>query len=1280
MPNKQTVEELAIAISMESDSFKKEMATINNIIKSSEKEFKSISKTVENFEKTFTGLDTKIEKTSKQIDLYNKKLDKQQEQYRKNEKALEDNTKKLEESKTKLKEIEDTQGKNSKAWEEQSKIVEKNSDLVYKNSQKLIRLSADIKSTEGSIEKLSKELKESESAFEGLENKTKSLEEKLADISRESDLTQSEFEKLGTELKSIGDYFNKVGNEMNKLSSQIISGNQKIDAYEQEINKLSATLEKNKQDHGALANEIEKTQQELNQSKNTYDETSQEVIKLKQKLLGLKDEYNSLENEINQGSKELDEYKTKLNTTQAEVNNLSKELKQMPFDKIGKDLKSSGEAIKGIGQDLTIGLSVPLAAAGAAATDASLDFESAFTGVVKTVDMTTSEMEEMEQGIRNIAKEMPTAAEEISGVAESAGQLGIEKDNILEFTETMVELGDTTNLSSEEAASSMAKLANITNMSQDDFDNLGSTVVALGNNMATTEADIVSMGLRLAGAGEQVGMSEAQIMSFASALSSVGIEAEAGGSAFSKVMIEMQLATEKGGESLDNFAKVAGMSSQEFKVAFEEDAAGAILKFIDGLSTAEDRGLSTIGILDEMGISEVRLRDTLLRAAGASDTFSQALDIGSSAWEENNALTKEAETRYSTNASQLEIMKNRINDAAITIGENLLPAILDCAEWIANLAEKFSQLDKSTQETIVVTVALAAAVGPLLMGLGQLVVIAGNASILFGKLSTMMGSSNVAASGLSGVLGGLSGVILPAVVGALVLIIAKLGDNEKAILSLQEKWGGFGVFIGAVMEFISGAVQITLGYIIELIKGGFDIVGAIIDGPGGSTVKDATKRMNESLNLTMEEGMNKLTLTTTRGMSQMRNASDQQLQGTVTSMETIMSAIPNIVDGKYRTAANNLGAQLAQMDYTQITILQGMNDTTKMMFEGIRTGMSVEEASKKVESNLKQMATAGKIDADTMNRDVSSAIEQMKTQMDAKTKEAAQVVDTNTKNAGNKAKVNSTEAAKGVGNAYDSMAKDAKKGSSQVASNTDTDFNNANKAVQQSATDMYNGSKKSYSKMADVAKSESTRMYLGVKNSAEKMSQSAKAAASDMYRGVTTSTRRMADAAISDWNRIRNAYSRPIYGTITKTTINKTVNKKSSTQKSKDDSNAKIHDNLIDNKNIRVDMPTVNTTLPRIPEIDISGYQTRGSYYNVQSYNSSFSKLSNIKDNSILEEKLDTLIMLISSVLSKKEETKDGKLAVQLNDSAGRAIAEIIAPYSDVIEEYKQRDSRLSYR
>ena len=187
-----------------------------------------------------------------------------------------------------------------------------------------------------------------------------------------------------------------------------------------------------------------------------------------------------------------------------------------------------GQGLKSIGSTLSKTVTVPLLAIGAASTKTAIDFESAFAGVKKTVDATDKELATLEKGIRNMAKEMPQSASAIAEVAEAAGQLGIKTSNVLDFTKTMVMLGDSTNMSADEAATSLARLANITGMSQNDFDKLGSTIVALGNNMATTESEITAMGLRLAAAGKQVGMSEAQVMSFASALSSVGIQAEAG--------------------------------------------------------------------------------------------------------------------------------------------------------------------------------------------------------------------------------------------------------------------------------------------------------------------------------------------------------------------------------------------------------------------------------------------------------------------------------------------------------------------------------------------------------------------------------------------------------------------------------------------------------------------------------------------------------------------------------------------------------------------------------
>ena len=149
-------------------------------------------------------------------------------------------------------------------------------------------------------------------------------------------------------------------------------------------------------------------------------------------------------------------------------------------------------------------------------------------------------------------------------------------------------------------------------------------------------------------------MTEAQILALAGALSSVGIEAQAGGSAMSKVIIEMQLAAETGGERLADFARVAGMSAQQFADAFREDATNALMAFIGGLQTAEERGVSTIKVLHDMGLTEQRMRDALLRAAGAGELFAKAIATGTQAWQENTALTNEAAQRYETAASKLE--------------------------------------------------------------------------------------------------------------------------------------------------------------------------------------------------------------------------------------------------------------------------------------------------------------------------------------------------------------------------------------------------------------------------------------------------------------------------------------------------------------------------------------------------------------------------------------------------------------------------------------------------
>jgi TP901 family phage tail tape measure protein len=375
-------------------------------------------------------------------------------------------------------------------------------------------------------------------------------------------------------------------------------------------------------------------------------------------------------------------------------------------DKTSKSATASMEEINRASTQVGLGLTAlgtVIIGGFAASAKAAIDFESSFAGVRKTVDASESQLLALSDGFRDLAKEIPISVHELNGIGEAASQLGIETKNILGFTRTMADLGVATNLTADQAATAFARFANITQMPQTQFDRLGSTVVALGNNLATTEGEISDFALRLAGAGAQVGLTEAEILGLGGALSSVGINAEAGGTAVSKVMIDMASAVSSGGDELAQFATVAGMSSERFAAAFRDDAAGAIVAFIEGLGQVDAAGGDLFATLEALGVTEQRMRDALLRTAGAGTLVADAMGLANDAWGDNTALTIEAAQRYETLESRIQLAKNAIGDAAISLGQTLTPAIGAAVDGVADVAAGFADLPGPIQAAAAAT-------------------------------------------------------------------------------------------------------------------------------------------------------------------------------------------------------------------------------------------------------------------------------------------------------------------------------------------------------------------------------------------------------------------------------------------------------------------------------------------------------------------------------------------------------------------------------------------------
>ncbi|KKK74632.1 hypothetical protein LCGC14_2881830, partial [marine sediment metagenome] len=376
------------------------------------------------------------------------------------------------------------------------------------------------------------------------------------------------------------------------------------------------------------------------------------------------------------------------------------------MEQVAASLKRFGAGMASAGRRMTLMVTGPLAALGAFAIKAGADFDSGFAGVKKTVDATGSELAILREQFKGLAGEIPIVAEELLGIGETAGQLGIQTGKIISFTKTIAELGVATNLSSEEAATSLARFANITGMSQDKFSNLGSTIVALGNSLATTERDIVSMATRLAGAGTTIGMTEPQILALAGALSSVGLQAEAGGTAFSKLFLDIAEQVATTGDQLEMFALISNKTVEEFSTLFRKNAVGAIQEFLKGLNQLDKE--SKILALKELKVESVRMVDALLRSSGAVDLLSTALKTADISFKENTALAREASVRFKTFWSQIKLLRNQIKLLMGEAFEIMEPVLRQIIQSVKSSVESWRGFSTEVKTTIIAVFSLVA--------------------------------------------------------------------------------------------------------------------------------------------------------------------------------------------------------------------------------------------------------------------------------------------------------------------------------------------------------------------------------------------------------------------------------------------------------------------------------------------------------------------------------------------------------------------------------------------
>lgn len=558
--------------------------------------------------------------------------------------------------------------------------------------------------------------------------------------------------------------FEKLKRSISSIDGALKKNEQGLRAVNKALKLDPKNLDLVKQKQELLADSIDKTRQKLELVKKAQKEASIEFAKGN---IG-KDEYAKISAQVVQTTDDLKKLMVEADVVGQKFKDLS-----------GK-FEAFGSRASKIGSNLTKKISAPIIGGLGLATKAATDFEQAMAGVRKTTDMSQVELAEMGQEFRNIAKESPVAAKEIAGIGEMAGQLGVDKEHIVDFSKTISDLTIATNLTAEQGAMDLARFMNITGATFDETSRLGSAIVELGNNYATTETEILEMSTRLAAQATIAGFSSAETMGLATALSSVGLKAEAGGTSFSSLLQKINtfalgsneqiarvnemlqstgytmedvsqaiengtsasgaslgemanaigmtedelralvIGAEEGSDKLNTFASVAGMSAKEFAEKWKKDPVEALEAFLKGVDDVIKGGGDLSGVFKDLGINGRREIDTVQRLASKHELLGEAVEDASKAYESDMALKKEVDIFNQTFGNRLKTLKNNVIDLAISFGEKLIPHLETFVEWLKNIVAKLDEMKPETMERLLKALLGLAAIGPGISLVGKL--------------------------------------------------------------------------------------------------------------------------------------------------------------------------------------------------------------------------------------------------------------------------------------------------------------------------------------------------------------------------------------------------------------------------------------------------------------------------------------------------------------------------------------------------------------------------------
>jgi TP901 family phage tail tape measure protein len=310
------------------------------------------------------------------------------------------------------------------------------------------------------------------------------------------------------------------------------------------------------------------------------------------------------------------------------------------------------------------------AGAGVAAVAMGASYEKAFAQVERTTLASGAELQQLHSDLIDISTTLPVAFQDVTSIATLGAQLNIANENLAGFTTTVSQFAATTDVTVERAAMGFGRLAQLTKTPQNEISNLGSAIYQTGINSVATEGEILSVAEQIATAGDLAGFSNTQIIALASSLASLGVAPEQARGAIMRIFGDITAAVGEGGEALQGFADMAGLSAQEFARLWRDSPQEAFTAYIEGAERVIQAQGDLDSALKNQGFINIRDRNVITRLANNTQVYADALHDTTQAYAENTALSEGAAIANDNLADKLTVLMNTIKALMAAAGQN----------------------------------------------------------------------------------------------------------------------------------------------------------------------------------------------------------------------------------------------------------------------------------------------------------------------------------------------------------------------------------------------------------------------------------------------------------------------------------------------------------------------------------------------------------------------------------------------------------------------------------